>query len=66
MRKKVSRLLIDPSDFDPERLKTPEVQLWKSDIFLRLIPLDEAKDMVRKREAKVITSQAILLLPALD
>jgi len=45
---------------DPDMIMTETVQLWRHGIMMTAsIPRERAKEMVRKGEAFVITSQAI-------
>ncbi len=46
-------------DFNPEHLETEKIQLWTPDTMLTLIPLSEARDLVKEKKYFVITCQAI-------
>ena len=45
--------------FNPEDLTTKNVQLWQNGLMMTVIPLEDAKQLVRERIYFVITCQAI-------
>jgi len=44
---------------DPQELVTPKIQFWGKGVMRGLLPLDEAKKLVKAGIAFIITSQAI-------
>ena len=46
-------------NFNPNELETKKVQVWANDIMLTLIPLEEARELVKSHKYFVITCQAI-------
>ena len=46
-------------DFNSDHLETSKVQLWQNDLMMTVIPLNDAKKLVKEKKYFVITCQAI-------